>query len=791
MRYMMDGSFLTGCALVDTQHRQLFEAINSLMEACENGTDAEGLKKSLHFLSDYTVKHFFDEEQLLKKYGFTDLDNHHQFHEAFKKVVKDLSHEFIFKGASESLVNEVQKKIGAWLIEHIKGQDFRWAKELKEKAPEMFAADAVQEISALPGPTAASKSAAPETAVKTPAPKKAAPPADTAVVKAAAVPIVSKPAPTKAAPVKEKAHPGGLLAKMTILSSLPVFAAVLVMAVVSADGPAGSAPGFLMLTRGLAALSLLAAGALLNFIFIKRLVISPMRKITDVLQKVMNGDISQQIRLRTGNEIGEMADCFDRTLDRLKQLVMTIQNESEAVDEIGKDLSINMAGTAGAIREINGGIQHMQRQVSLQADSVAAANAAVERISGNIEKLIAEIDTQTASVSQSSSAIEEMLANIDSVTRISRINSENVAHLAEASEVGRNGLQAVAADMQEVAKESEGLLEINAVLQNIASQTNLLSMNAAIEAAHAGESGKGFAVVADEIRKLAESSGEQSKTISTVLKKIRDAMAKISASTGEVLGKFEAIDNGVKTVSDQEDQIRGAMEEQSAGSRQIMESIQKLNEITKIVKSSSEEMQHESGEIIAEGANLRSATAEITGGMDEIASRAGEVNDSITHVNHISVKNKHNIEVLRKAISDFVLQDRHYRWDDSLAIGVEKIDEQHQQLFIALNSLIDAIEMGKGAEELKKALDFLVNYTATHFADEEVIQKQCAFPDFERHRRIHEAFKSDVIKMAGQMDKLESSAATVKEVRLKVGEWLINHIKNEDSKIRAFVKTKG
>jgi methyl-accepting chemotaxis protein len=130
------------------------------------------------------------------------------------------------------------------------------------------------------------------------------------------------------------------------------------------------------------------------------------------------------------------------------------------------------------------------------------------------------------------------------------------------AEVWRNGLQDVAAGIQQIARESEGLLEINAVIENIASQTNLLSMNAAIEATHAGEAGKGFAVVADEIRKLAESSGEQSKTISSMLKKIKDSIDKITRSTDAVLNKFEAIDSGVKTVSDQEENIRNAMEEQ-------------------------------------------------------------------------------------------------------------------------------------------------------------------------------------------------------------------------------------
>jgi methyl-accepting chemotaxis protein len=122
------------------------------------------------------------------------------------------------------------------------------------------------------------------------------------------------------------------------------------------------------------------------------------------------------------------------------------------------------------------------------------------------------------------------------------LNKSNVTKLIQTSEVGRTGLQEVSSDIQEIVRESEGLLEINGVMENIASQTNLLSMNAAIEAAHAGEAGKGFAVVADEIRKLAESSTEQSKTISAILSKIKESIDKIMTSTNEVLQNFDVIE---------------------------------------------------------------------------------------------------------------------------------------------------------------------------------------------------------------------------------------------------------
>jgi methyl-accepting chemotaxis protein len=249
-----------------------------------------------------------------------------------------------------------------------------------------------------------------------------------------------------------------------------------------------------------------------------------------------------------------------------------------------------------------------------------------------------------------------MIANIQSVTQTLIKNAERVDELSKSSEIGRSGLHGVAGDIQEIARESEGLLEINAVMENIAGQTNLLSMNAAIEAAHAGEAGKGFAVVADEIRKLAESSSEQSKTIGTVLKKIKNSIDKITRSTDEVLNKFEVIDSGVKTVAEQEANIRNSMEEQTAGSRQLLEAAGKVAEVTRLVKSGSEEMFERSRQVIAEGKNLDTATQEITGGMREITSGVEQIDAAVNRVNSISADNKENISILVDEVSRFKLE---------------------------------------------------------------------------------------------------------------------------------------
>lgn len=362
---------------------------------------------------------------------------------------------------------------------------------------------------------------------------------------------------------------------------------------------------------------------------------------------------SQNLEVQSRDEFGLLVNDFNSFFNGTKTLLEDIVDSVEASGKTADDFNSHMQETSSAIEEIQGNISGVKQRVNDQSNSVDEAQSTIENMVRKIDELNSSVNLQVAGVASSSSAVEQMVANIRSVADILEKNSKAVDSLGVEADTGRSKINESANLSRIILERSAGLLEASSIIQNIASQTNLLAMNAAIESAHAGESGKGFSVVADEIRKLAEESNNQGRTITNQLKELQEAIISVADNTTEVQKQFEVIFELTNTVREQEMVIKNAMEEQSAGSTQVLQSISDIRASSDTVKTNTDILM-EGGKQIAKDMDLLSeVTVQISAAMNEMVQGASLVTNSVEECTESSNENKQNLMNLKNEVSQF------------------------------------------------------------------------------------------------------------------------------------------
>lgn len=376
-------------------------------------------------------------------------------------------------------------------------------------------------------------------------------------------------------------------------------------------------------------------------------------KMLHFAEKVAAGDFTEKVVVTSKDEIGRLGESLNRFSKSLIDMVGGVRSVADKLTETGIDLSSNMEQTASAVNEISATIESIKQQTENQNNSVNQSSAAVEEIVQNIESLNRLIENQASGLTESSASIEEMIANINSVTRTMEKMETQFQELTGKAESGKSALNETAGHISRVSERSAALLDTNKLIAGIAAQTNLLAMNAAIEAAHAGEYGRGFAVVADEIRKLAEDASVKSKNIDALLKEVKEIIDTVVESSGKSQETFQEVQDKIRQVAQLEEQVKNSMDEQTAGSSQILEALTQMNDITSEVQTGSREMQEGSSVVIGEMQNVLQISQEVGQSINEVANGTEEINQSVQHVSEISTQNKEMIDTLIREIDKF------------------------------------------------------------------------------------------------------------------------------------------
>ena len=395
--------------------------------------------------------------------------------------------------------------------------------------------------------------------------------------------------------------------------------------------------------------------ALIIVYFVARAMVKPVQTVVSALQNIAQGegDLTVRLPIHGNDEVTDLSEYFNETITKIGASIQQVGENANTMEEIGNELASNMTETASAVNEISANIDGVKQQAMTQAASVTETAATVEEIVRTIKQLNTSIETQAASVAQSSSSVEEMVANIASIGQTLGKTDDVIKNLTTATGDGKATLVTSNTVTQKIAEESGSLMEASSVIQHIASQTNLLAMNAAIEAAHAGEAGKGFAVVADEIRKLAEESSTQGKTITATLKTLSSEIETLSASSKTVEEKFNAIFTLAEQVKDMSNRLTESMREQENGSKEVLIAIKSINTVTVEVQAGSEEMLKGGEGVAEEMQKLDNLTRVITESMNEMASGAVQINNAVQEVSEITQKNKRSIEALSAEVGKF------------------------------------------------------------------------------------------------------------------------------------------
>ncbi|MCL2763904.1 MAG: methyl-accepting chemotaxis protein [Treponema sp.] len=325
----------------------------------------------------------------------------------------------------------------------------------------------------------------------------------------------------------------------------------------------------------------------------------------------------------------------DNLKKEVEKATADISAHLEKATTNGEKLNNVIQESSYALNVIHGNTEDTLAETTTQLKSVELTSEHISQIVKSINNLEEAVESQASHISTSSASIEQMVANIESIRSITNEITKTADNLAQASATGNEKMKRLSVEVENLRERAVTLQEANKIIQDISAKTNLLAMNAAIEAAHAGESGKGFAVVSDEIRKLAEIAGKESKHIKEEIKNMDISIKSIGGVTEETVKSMNLMFNEIKTLDSAFAQVSDAIKEQAEGGSQILTAISSIKNETGIVRTGSEDIQTQSGSIFNEMQKLQQISGNVTQKVKEVNEASRQISTVLENAKEI------------------------------------------------------------------------------------------------------------------------------------------------------------
>lgn len=370
------------------------------------------------------------------------------------------------------------------------------------------------------------------------------------------------------------------------------------------------------------------------------------------------GDITKRIDVSMQDDIAVLISSLNFFLDKLEGIIMNLSTDSSAVSDTANILEESAAKSVESLKVVKEAVAFIDSEDKNNNESIKKAYTDIQSVKDDAERVEKHIRNQASAMNETSEAVAKMNESIENVANISLMANQISDKLKRTSEMGTEAIQTAVNAISEIQGASVQIQGIIKMIQKIASQTNLLSMNASIEAAHAGSFGAGFAVVADEVRSLANTSSKNAKTIKDYMNEMSQKIDNGVSAIQKAGLAFNQIDSDVDETVRIVEQIRQATELQKIGAADTLQSTQTVVEAINQIEEVAKQQRQHADAVYTVMLNVVNSSQEITNALEKTSESIECVSVNLTDVEDCSRINKVSVESMNDHINLFKLRNQ-------------------------------------------------------------------------------------------------------------------------------------